>query len=291
MSTPPPDGLPPLRTVIAEAGLSARKGLGQHFLLDLNLTRRVARQAGPLADRPVLEIGPGPGGLTRALFLEGATRVLAVERDERFRPALEAIAHSAPGKLAIAWDDALAVDERELLRAAFGEASDALIAANLPYNVATALVVKWVLADPWPSWWSQATLMVQREVAERMAARPGTKTYGRLSVLLALRAPARLAFDVAPSAFVPPPKVQSTVVVLTPRDGETAPDAATIARVERITAAAFGQRRKMLRQSLKSVFPNPEASLETVGVAPTARAETVAPETYLQLAQLPADHR
>ena len=288
MSGAPEDGLPPLRAVIAEAGLSARKELGQHFLLDLNLTRRVARAAGLDEGGAVVEIGPGPGGLTRALFLEGARHVLAIEKDRRFEPALGAIAARYPGALQIAWCDGLEAGEPALLEAAFPggaipSGGRVRICANLPYNVATPLIVKWVLAEPWPPWWDSATVMVQREVAERMAAPPGGKTYGRLSVLLALRTEARILFDVAPSAFVPPPKVRSSVVKLTPRT--MAPDGREMAMVERVTAAAFGQRRKMLRQSLKGLFRDAEGTLRSIGLEPTARAETLPPEAFLLLAR------
>lgn len=277
------DGLPPLRAVIADADLRARKELGQHFLLDLNLTRRVARAGGDLAGHTVVEVGPGPGGLTRALFLEGAAQVLALETDRRFAPALGTIAAHYPGRLHVAWGDALEADEPALLAAAFAAPGPVRIIANLPYNVATPLLVKWILAEPWPPWWRSAAVMVQREVAERMVAPPGNKTYGRLGVLLALRARARSAFDIAPSAFVPPPKVRSAVVTLTPH--EAAPGAADMAAVERVTAAAFGQRRKMLRQSLKGLFPDTEGALRGLGLEPTARAETLPPEAFLALAR------
>src|SRR5262245_15757461 len=230
-----PDGLPPLGRVVQSLGLSARKSLGQHFILDLNLTRRSARAAGPLEGRTVVEIGPGPGGLTRALLLEGAERVIAVERDERCRPALEAIAARDPRRLDVHFADALAVD---WLRLVAGSAGKAVIAANLPYNVATVLLAGWLETEPWPPWYARMVLMFQREVAERIVAQPGTKAYGRLAVLAQWRARARLLFTLKPEAFTPPPAVASAVVELVPT-ARPQPEcrAATLAKV---TAAAFG---------------------------------------------------
>ena len=270
-----PDGLPPLREVIAAHGLSARKSLGQNFLMDLNLTRRIARASGPLAGATVVEIGPGPGGLTRALLAEGAARVIAVERDARCLPALEQIAAHWPGRLQVIEGDAMQLD---LVADLSGPAR---IVANLPYNVGTALLVGW-LQGPWPPWWQSLTCMFQREVAERIVARPGTKAYGRLSVLAGWRAEARIAFDVPARAFTPPPKVTSSVAHIRPAAMPTGVDAQVL---ERITAAAFGQRRKMLRQSLKAAYPDALDLLARAGIEPTRRAETLAIDEFLALAR------
>src|SRR5579864_134989 len=261
---PSADGLPALREVIAAHDLRAKKSLGQNFLLDLNLTRRIARAAGPLNDTTIYEVGPGPGGLTRALLSEGAARVVAVERDERCLPPLAEIAAAYPGKLEIVSADALELDERAL----FGT-SRVRVAANLPYNIGTALLVKWLTAAQWPPFWESLTLMFQREVAERIVARPGTKAYGRLSVLAQWRSSAKIIFDVSRQAFVPPPSITSSIVRLEPLAAPVAP--CTLSDLERITAAAFGQRRKMLRQSLKGL--GGEALLETAGINPTERPE------------------
>jgi len=272
------EALPPLRDVIARNGLSARRALGQNFLLDLNLTRRIARAGGPLAGSHVLEIGPGPGGLTRALLLEGAAHVTAVERDARALPALEEIAASAPGRLTIVEGDALEVDG-----AAFAGDKPLRIVANLPYNVATPLLTGWLSAEPWPPWWASATIMLQQEVAERIVAAPGSKAYGRLSVLAQWRTHAALLFKVPPRAFTPPPKVTSAVVRFEPRgDAAKLP----VAALEAVTAAAFGQRRKMLRSSLKSLWPDPEPVLAEAGLAPTLRAEQLPVEAFLRLAAI-----
>jgi 16S rRNA (adenine1518-N6/adenine1519-N6)-dimethyltransferase len=269
------DELPPLREVIRRHGLAARKSLGQNFLLDLNLTGRIARAAGSLAGVTVLEIGPGPGGLTRALLGNGAARVIAVERDPRCIDALAEVAAAAEGRLTVVEADALAFDPAPQLAGA-----PARIVANLPYNIATALLVRWLTLEPWPPWYDMAVLMFQREVAERIVAAPGTKTYGRLSVLAQWRAEPRILFDIAPSAFVPPPKIVSTLVRLTPR---AAPLACTRAALERVTEAAFGQRRKMLRQSLRGL--GGEALLAAAGIAPTARAEDIFVEGFAALAR------
>jgi 16S rRNA (adenine1518-N6/adenine1519-N6)-dimethyltransferase len=271
----PPDGLPPLREVIRRHGLAAKKSLGQNFLLDLNLTGRIARAAGPFEGVTVIEIGPGPGGLTRALLAEGARKVVAVERDERAIAALDEIAQRYPGRLDVIAGDALKLDLKP--RALDGPAR---IVANLPYNIATSLLVSWLTAEPWPPWFDRLVLMFQREVAERIAAPPGNKQYGRLSVLAGWRTRAKILFDVHPSAFVPPPKVTSSVVELIPRSDAMACDRALL---ERVTAAAFGQRRKMLRQSLKSLNTDPLPLLAAAGIDPTQRAEEIAVEGFVAL--------
>ncbi|QPC44700.1 16S rRNA (adenine(1518)-N(6)/adenine(1519)-N(6))-dimethyltransferase RsmA [Kaustia mangrovi] len=270
--------LSPLRDVIARHGLTARKSLGQNFLLDLNLTGRIARAAGPLDGVTVVEVGPGPGGLTRALLAEGAARVVAIERDRRCIAALSELAdHYGDGRLEVIEGDALAVD------AANHVSGPARIVANLPYNIATPLLVGWLRAEPWPPWYQSMTLMFQREVAERLAAPPGSKTYGRLGVLAQWRCEVRALFDVSPKAFTPPPKVTSTVVQLVPRSSpEPVGDIAALARV---TAAAFGQRRKMLRSSLKAAWPQPEALLERAGIAATERAEQVTVAQFCAMAR------
>ena len=286
------DGLPPLSAVIAEHGLSARKSLGQNFLLDLNLTRRIARASGPFDGEDggqVVEIGPGPGGLTRALLMEGAARVVAVERDERCLPALRAVAERWPDQLTVLEGDALDIDPTQHLDDGVGR-----IAANLPYNVGTELLVRWLRARPahegaspaddvWPPWWTQATLMFQREVAERIVAGPGSKSYGRLSVLSQWRAEARILFDVSPKAFTPPPKVTSSIVQITPMPAPRFP--APFLALERVTAAAFGQRRKMLRSSLKALGVDPSPLFAAAGVAETKRAEEVSLEGFCALAR------
>ncbi len=272
------DDLPPLREVIAAHGLSAKRSLGQNFLLDLNLTRRIARAAEPQG-AVVYEVGPGPGGLTRALLTEGAARVIAVERDERCLAALAEIAATYPNRLEIVAADALALDETKLLRER-GVEGPVRVAANLPYNIGTALLVKWLTADVWPPFWSSLTLMFQREVAERIVAAPGTHAYGRLSVLTQWRARAKILFDVSKSAFVPPPKVTSAVVRVEPLGEPVAP--ARLRDLEAVTAASFGQRRKMLRQSLKPL--GGEALLEKAGIDPTARPEQLNVAQFAALA-------
>ena len=271
------DALPPLREVIRRHGLTARKSLGQNFLLDLNLTGRIARAAGPLDGVTVLEVGPGPGGLTRALLAHGAARVIAVERDERAVAALGEIAAHYPDRLAMVSGDALAFDAAPYLTG-----GPARVVANLPYNIATALLVGWLSVEPWPPWYDRLTLMFQREVAERIVAPPGSKTYGRLSVLAGWRTQAKILFDIAPSAFVPPPKVTSSVVQLIPREAPLPCDRRAL---ERVTEAAFGQRRKMLRQSLKQLGVDPIPLLEKAGLDPTARAEDIAVEGFVALAR------
>jgi 16S rRNA (adenine1518-N6/adenine1519-N6)-dimethyltransferase len=271
------DDLPPLREVIRQHGLRAKKSLGQNFLLDLNLTARIARAAGPLEGVDVVEIGPGPGGLTRALLAAGARRVIAIERDDRTVAALEQIARRYPGRLKIVAGDALDFDPRPLV-----DSASARIVANLPYNIATALLVGWLTQEPWPPWYDRLVLMFQREVAERLVAAPGSKSYGRLSVLVGWRCKARICFDVAARAFVPPPKVTSSLVELVPRK---APLACERRALERVTEAAFGQRRKMLRQSLRSLGLDAMALLEAARIRPTARAEEVPVEGFVALAR------
>ncbi|GJD33702.1 16S rRNA (adenine(1518)-N(6)/adenine(1519)-N(6))-dimethyltransferase RsmA [Methylobacterium aerolatum] len=272
-----PDGLPPLREVVARHGLEPKKALGQNFLYDLNLTGRIARAAGPLAGVTVVEVGPGPGGLTRALLAEGAGRVIAIERDPRALPALAEIAAHYPGRLEVVDADALAFDPRPLI----GE-GPARIVANLPYNVGTALLTGWLDGEAWPPWWDSAVLMFQREVAERIVAGPEKRAdYGRLGVLCGWRTEAAILFDVAPSAFVPPPKVTSSVVRLVPR---ATPLPCRAGALEAVTRAAFGQRRKMLRQSLKSLLPDPAPLLDAVGIAATARAEEIPVDGFVALA-------
>lgn len=268
-----PDGLPPLREVIAEHGLQARKSLGQNFLMDLNLTRRIARASGPVEGAEIVEVGPGPGGLTRALLAEGAAKVIAIERDARCLPALEQIAAHWPGRLQIIEGDAMEIDPAALL------SGPGRIVANLPYNVGTALLVGW-LQGPWPPWWDSLTLMFQREVAERIVAGPGSKAFGRLSVLAGWRATARIAFDVPAQAFTPAPKVTSSVVHIRPTE---APANVDEERLQALTAAAFAQRRKMLRQSLKGVTDDPLALLERAGIEPTRRPETLEIADFLAL--------
>jgi 16S rRNA (adenine1518-N6/adenine1519-N6)-dimethyltransferase len=269
------DGLPPLREIIATYGLAAKKSLGQNFLFDLNLTRRIARAAGAQNGGVFYEVGPGPGGLTRALLSEGADKVIAVERDVRCLPALEQIAKAYPGKLDLLSADALDLDETAILPAGVR------IAANLPYNVGTALLIKWLTKPQWPPLWASLTLMFQKEVAQRITAGPGTEHYGRLSVLAQWRCTAKILFDVNRGAFVPPPSVTSSIVRLEPRAQPLAP--ANLPDLEKITAAAFGQRRKMLRQSLKAV--GGEALLEKAGIDPTMRPEDLKIEQFAALAR------
>jgi 16S rRNA (adenine1518-N6/adenine1519-N6)-dimethyltransferase len=271
------DGLPPLRDVIAKYHLGARRALGQNFLFDLNLTGRIARAAGPLDTVTVIEIGPGPGGLTRALLAEGARSVIAIERDERALPALAEIGAAYPGKLEVKSGDALEMDWRNIVT------GPAKIVANLPYNIATPLLIGW-LADPWPPWYQSLTLMFQKEVADRIAAAPGSKAYGRLSVLCQWRCSVAKLFDINRSAFTPPPKVTSTLVRLVPQPmGEPR---CRLAALERVTAAAFGQRRKMLRSSLKSLGLDTPALLAAAGIDGELRAEDIGVSGFARLAQL-----
>lgn len=266
--------LPPLREVIARHGLSAEKSLGQNFLLDGQLLDRIARVPGSLAGERVYEVGPGPGGLTRALLGAGA-EVVAVERDRRCLPALAELNEAADGRLRVISGDAMAVD------AAAEAGAGAHIVANLPYNVGTALLVRWMGGEDWPPWWKSLTLMFQREVAERIVARAGTGAYGRLAVLAQWRATATLAFGVHRSAFVPPPKVMSAVVHVVPT---LAPAGVTARTIEALTAAAFGQRRKMLRQSLKGM-PGALDALTATGIDPSRRAETLTVADFVRVAR------
>ncbi len=267
------DDLPPLREVIERHELMARKSLGQNFLFDLNLTAKIARQAGDLEGQTVIEVGPGPGGLTRALLAQGAN-VIAIERDERCLAALQEISDHYPGRLRVIPGDAMETDF-----AALAGDGKIKIVANLPYNVGTPLLVGWLLAEPWPPFYSSLTLMFQREVAERIVARPGSDSYGRLGVLAGWRTEARITFDVPPQAFTPPPKVTSSVVHLVPRETPLFCDAKILGKV---TQAAFGQRRKMLRQSIKSL--GGETLLEKAGIDPTRRAETLSIDEFVALA-------
>jgi 16S rRNA (adenine1518-N6/adenine1519-N6)-dimethyltransferase len=271
------DGLPPLREVIRRHGLFAKKTLGQNFLLDLNLAARIARAASPLAQVTVLEIGSGPGGLTRALLGCGAARVIAVERDERAIAALREIAEHYPGRLRVVAADAITFDPLPLI-----DQKPVRIVANLPYNIATALLISWVTMEPWPPWYDTAVLMFQREVAERIVASPGSKSYGRLSVMVQWRCEARILFDVNASAFVPPPKVTSSLVHIVPR---AAPITCDRALLESVTLAAFGQRRKMLRQSLRALGADTSALLSSAEIAPTARAEDIPVAGFVALAR------
>lgn len=271
------DDLPPLRDVIAAHSLSARKSLGQNFLLDLNLTAKIARQAGDLSGADVLEVGPGPGGLTRGLLAQGARKVLAIEKDHRCLAPLSDIAAAYPGRLQVIEGDALDVDPLQHL-------SDPIhIVANLPYNVGTELLVRWLTPATWPPFWQSLTLMFQREVAERIVAAPGSKAYGRLALLAQWRAQPRIAMTLPPNAFTPPPKVASAVVHLTALPEPRFPADADI--LQRIVAAAFNQRRKMLRSSLKGFDADIIQLLERVGIDPTRRAETVTLEEFCALAR------
>ncbi len=272
------DGLPPLREVIERYGLNAKKSLGQNFLLDLNLTRKIARLAGDLDERTVVEIGPGPGGLTRALLIEGAKRVIAIERDDRCLPALADVAAGYPGRLEVHPADALEVDWRQLL----GDAPSASIVANLPYGVASLLLVNWLETEPWPPWFDRMVLMFQREVAERIVAQPKSKAYGRLSVLAQWRTEAKIVMNLPPEAFTPPPKVSSAIVEFRPR-AEPMP-ACRVKTLARVTAAAFGQRRKMLRSSLKQLTAFPELLLKRADLAPERRAEELSVSDFARLA-------
>lgn len=269
------DGLPPLRDVIDAHGLAARKALGQNFLLDLNLTSKIARQAGDLSNTSVIEVGPGPGGLTRALLMEGTRHVIAIERDARCLPALAEIEAHYPGRLTVIEGDALTQDFAALA----ADDGPTAIVANLPYNVGTALLTTWLGGVQWPPFYVSMTLMFQREVAERIVAGPGEAAYGRLGVLAGWRTDAAICFDVPPQAFRPPPKVTSSVVHLTPK---SAPIACDVAKLETVTRHAFGQRRKMLRQSMKPV--GGADLLDRAGIEATRRAETLSIAEFCALA-------
>ncbi|TCO70482.1 16S rRNA (adenine(1518)-N(6)/adenine(1519)-N(6))-dimethyltransferase RsmA [Rhodovulum euryhalinum] len=272
------DGLPPLRAVIAAHGLSAKKALGQNFLLDLNLTAKIARSAGDLTGADVLEIGPGPGGLTRGLLAEGARHVLAVEKDARCMAPLAEIAAAWPGRLEVVNADALEIDPLARLTPPIK------VVANLPYNVGTELLVRWLTPPDWPPFWQSLTLMFQREVAERITAQPGGKAYGRLAILAQWRCEARIVMRLPPEAFTPPPKVASAVVQLTALPAPRFP--ADPGVLERVVAAAFNQRRKMLRASLKGLAPDIEDRLRMAGIAPTDRAEQLSIEAFCALARV-----
>lgn len=267
-------GLPPLREVIARHGLSASKALGQNFILDEQLLDRIAKVPGPLDGQLAYEVGPGPGGLTRALLRTGA-RVIAVERDRRCFAPLGELNEASEGRLTLIEGDALEIDEPGLVAGAH-------VIANLPYNVGTALLVRWLGGESWPPWWASLTLMFQQEVAERIVARPGSAAYGRLAVLAQWRAEAKLAMKVHRSAFVPPPKVMSAVVHIVPG---AAPEGVRASKLEQLTAAAFGQRRKMLRRSLQSL-PGALDALDTLGVDPERRAETLSVDEFVSVARL-----
>jgi 16S rRNA (adenine1518-N6/adenine1519-N6)-dimethyltransferase len=270
------DGLPPLRDVIQRHGLDAKKALGQNFLLDLNITQKVARTAGDLTDATVFEVGPGPGGLTRALLALGAKKVIAVERDSRCLPALEEISDHYPGRLEVIEGDALKVDFESI-----APEGPIKIVANLPYNVGTQLLINWLTPQQWPPFWQSMTLMFQKEVGERIVAEADDNHYGRLGVLCGWLTQAHMAFDLSPQAFTPPPKVTSTVVHLTPRP---VPLPCSLAKLERVTQAAFGQRRKMLRASLKPI--GGEALLNRAEIDPSRRAETLSVEEFCRIANL-----
>jgi 16S rRNA (adenine1518-N6/adenine1519-N6)-dimethyltransferase len=275
------DGLPPLREVIAAHGLSARKGLGQNFIFDFNLTRRIAREAS-VSGKIVYEVGPGPGGLTRALIAEGAKRVIAVERDARCLPALQEIALAKQGRLELVEADALEIDERALI-AKLGVAERIAVVANLPFNVGTALLIKWLTVTEWPPWWENLTLMFQKEVARRIVAGVGDEEYGRLSLLAQWRSRARIMFDVSKSAFVPPPKVTSAVLRIDPLP--TPRCEAELKDLEAVTWAAFGQRRKMLRGSLRSLTSESERLLRAAGIDGTARPEELGLSDFCALSR------
>ena len=273
----PADPLPPLREVIRAHGLRAERALGQNFILDLNLTAKIARAAGDLSGADVLEVGPGPGGLTRGLLSEGARHIAAIEKDRRCLPALAEIAAAYPGRLSVIEGDALRVDW------AAHVSPPLKVVANLPYNVGTELLVRWLTPETWPPLWQSLTLMFQREVADRIVARPGSKAYGRLAVLAHWRTEARIAMTLPPEAFSPPPKVHSAVVHLEALPEPRFP--ADQAALERVVAAAFNQRRKMLRTALKTLAPDIEDRLQSAGITPTQRAEEIGLEQFCALAR------
>lgn len=272
-----PDGLPPLRDIIRASGLTARKSLGQNFLLDFNLTRRIARAAGPLEGATIVEVGPGPGGLTRALLLEDAARVIAIEKDERCLPALRDVAGAYPGRL-----DIVAADARKVDYGGLNLRPPARIVANLPYSVATPLLVGWLKTEPWPPWFDRLVLMFQREVALRIVAKPGARDYGRLAVLSQWRTSPRILLNIPAAAFTPRPKVNSSLVELVPK--EAVQPQCGVATLERVTAAAFGQRRKMLRSSLRQITPDADTLLQKLGIDPKARAEELQIADFCRIA-------
>jgi 16S rRNA (adenine1518-N6/adenine1519-N6)-dimethyltransferase len=277
MTPDPIASLPALREAIRDAGLSAKKSLGQNFLLDLNITRRIAKAAGPLEGVKVLEIGPGPGGLTRGLLLEGAAAVVAIERDERFRPILAQIEGRSQGRFSALFMDALKADYQRLAE----ETGVSRIAANLPYNIATPLIAGWLTAERWPPWFDKLAVMVQQEVADRLVAEPGSASYGRLAVLARFRAKPRVLFSLPPSVFVPPPKVASALVEIVPGPAPSV----SVPHLERVTAAAFGQRRKMLRSSLASLGVETLPLLNRAGIDPSYRAERLTVADFVRLAR------
>lgn len=277
----PSPSLPPLREVIAKYGLGASKALGQHFLLDRNITDKIARASGELSKSIVLEIGPGPGGLTRSLLALGAKHVIAIERDARFLPALEDLSQVFPDRLTVVHANALEVDEQELLP----KQGIIHVIANLPYNAASPILVKWLRTNPWPPWYDSLTLMFQKEVADRIVAPPGTKTFGRLSVLAQWRCQAKLLFDVSARAFTPPPKIVSSVIRITPQK-QPFPGTEIGPALEQITRAAFGQRRKMLRSSLRQVVNDTETFLKEAEIDPTKRAEQLSIAQFVRLAEI-----
>ncbi len=274
------DDLPPLRDVIAQYDLAAKKSLGQNFLFDLNLTRKIARAAAPLDDVTVVEIGPGPGGLTRALLLEGAGKVIAIERDSRAIAALQDVIAASSSRLTVIEGDALKQDWHKLA------GGPIKIVANLPYNIATPLLIGWLTSGNWPPWYQSLTLMFQKEVADRIVAKPGSKDYGRLSVLCQWRCTVAKLFDVNRAAFTPPPKITSSIVHLVPK---ASPSGVDVKALERVTAAAFGQRRKMLRSSLKPVFADPAATLTGLSIDPELRAEDLTVAQFVTLARTITD--
>lgn len=273
-----PDGLPPLREVIADHGLSARKSLGQNFLMDLNLTSKIARRAGDLTQCDILEVGPGPGGLTRALLMEGARKVVAIERDHRCLAILEEVSAAYPDRLEVIEGDALEVNPLAHLN------TPIRVVANLPYNIGTELLIRWLTPPEWPPFWQSLTLMFQKEVALRIVAEPGSKAYGRLSVLAQWRTDAKLAFELSPQAFTPPPKVTSAVVHLERLEEPRFP--ADAKDLSRTVSLAFGQRRKMLRASLKSLGKDVEDRIREAGIDPTTRAEQVSVEEFCRLSRV-----
>ena len=272
-----PDGLPPLRDVIRHYDLKAKKNLGQNFILDLNLTRKIARSGGPIEDYTVIEIGPGPGGLTRALLMEGAKNVIAIERDQRCLAPLNDVSLAYPGRLKVLHDDALTIDYSTLTD------GKAIIIANLPYSIGTALLVNWLETEPWPPWFDRMTLMFQREVGGRIIAEPGTKAYGRLAILAQYRAHAELLFTLPPEAFSPAPKVSSSLISLQPRSKPQFE--CDTKKLSQLTAAAFNQRRKMLRKSLSQINSDSETLLKNAGIDPTRRAESLSIEEFCRLAK------